>query len=78
MGLLFYTREPCELCDKAWKMMTVAGLAEHVSAINIDDDPELMKRYGDQVPVVRNEVTGEKLSWPFTASQVRGLVEADQ
>ncbi len=78
MRLLFYTREPCELCDKAWEMMALAGLVEHVQAVNIDDDPELLNRYGDQVPVIRNEATGEKLAWPFTASQVRDLLEADE
>lgn len=73
MGLQFYTREPCELCDKAWKLITVGGLADQVEVVDIDADPELVQRYGEQVPVVRNTETGEKLTWPFTASQVREL-----
>jgi len=77
MGLVFYTRESCELCDKAWKLITVGGLAGKVRQVHIDDDLELIQRYGEQVPVVRNENTGEKLTWPFTASQVRDLVGAD-
>ncbi len=77
MGLLFYTREPCELCDKAYKLITVGGLADRIEVVNIDDDLDLLKRYGDQVPVVRNKETGEKLTWPFTASQVRELAGLD-
>ena len=34
----------------------------------------LLDRYGDKIPVLHNTRTGEKLSWPFTASQVRELV----
>lgn len=77
MGLLFYSREPCELCDKAYKLITVGGLVDQVKVVNIDDDLDLLQRYGDQVPVVRNEDTGEKLTWPFTASQVRELAGLD-
>jgi glutaredoxin len=77
MGLLFYTREPCELCEKAYRLITEGGLAERVRVVNIDDDLELIQRYGDQVPVIRNDETGEKLTWPFTASQVRDLAGQD-
>ena len=77
MGLLFYTREPCELCEKALRLITEGGLSERVEVVNIDDDLELIQRYGDQVPVVRNDETGEKLTWPFTASQVRELAGLD-
>lgn len=73
MGLVFYTREPCELCDKAWRMLSVAGLDANVRQVHIEDEAELLQLYGEQVPVVRNEETGEKLAWPFTASQVRDL-----
>ncbi|MGK7297074.1 MAG: glutaredoxin family protein [Candidatus Wenzhouxiangella sp. M2_3B_020] len=77
MGLLFYTREPCELCEKALRLITEGGLSERIEIVNIDDDLELIQRYGDQVPVVRNDETGEKLTWPFTASQVRELAGLD-
>jgi len=77
MALIFYTRDPCELCEKAYRLITVGGLADRVEVVDIDTDPELVQRYGDQVPVVRNDETGEKLSWPFTASQVRELVGLD-
>jgi len=77
MGLLFYKREPCELCDKALRLIVEGGLSDRVRVVNIDDDLELIQRYGDQLPVVRNEETGEKLTWPFTASQVKELAGQD-
>jgi len=77
MGLLFYKREPCELCDKALRLIVEGGLPDRVRVVNIDDDLELIQRYGDQLPVVRNEETGEKLIWPFTASQVKELAGQD-
>ncbi|GAB4179218.1 MAG: hypothetical protein Kow0020_15330 [Wenzhouxiangellaceae bacterium] len=77
MALVLYTREDCELCDQAWHLITVGGLADQVRVVHIDDDLELLQRYGDQIPVIRNDETGEKLVWPFTASQVRELAGLD-
>ncbi|MEM7054096.1 MAG: glutaredoxin family protein [Pseudomonadota bacterium] len=76
MSLVFYTRENCGLCSKAFALITVGGLADQVQAVDIDGDLELIQRYGDQVPVVLNDETGEKLSWPFTASQIQELANS--
>ena len=73
MSLILYTRQNCGLCNKALALITVGGLADQVQTVDIDDDLGLIQRYGDQVPVVLNDETGEKLSWPFTASQVQEL-----
>ena len=73
MSLVFYTRENCDLCSKAFALITVGGLADQVRSVDIDDDLELIQRYGHQVPVILNEQTGEKISWPFTASQIQEL-----
>ena len=77
MALVFYTRENCGLCDKAKALLTVGGLADRVRMVDIDADLDLIQRYGDQVPVILNEDTGEKITWPFTASQIRDLAEAE-
>ncbi len=77
MSLVFYTRENCGLCDQARALLDVGGLADRVRMVDIDDDLDLIQRYGDQVPVILNEDTGEKITWPFTASQIRDLVEDD-
>lgn len=73
MALLFYTRDPCELCEKALRLIDEGGLSDRIRVVHIDEDLDLIQRYGDQVPVIRNDETGEKLTWPFTASQVQEL-----
>ncbi|MFP4209143.1 MAG: glutaredoxin family protein [Wenzhouxiangella sp.] len=75
MTLILYTGSDCELCTKAEHLLAEAGFGEQVRKIYIDDDEELTERYGDQIPVLMRESTGEKLSWPFTASQVRDLMD---
>jgi glutaredoxin len=77
MALVFYTRENCGLCDQAKALVNIGGLADRVRMVDIDDDLDLIQRYGDQVPVILNEETGEKITWPFTASQIKDLAEAD-
>jgi glutaredoxin len=48
-----YSRPGCHLCDDARAVVEeVCGeLGEHYVEISIDDDPELRRRYGDEVPV---------------------------
>ncbi|MEE4638563.1 MAG: glutaredoxin family protein [Wenzhouxiangella sp.] len=75
MRLILYTGTDCELCTKAEHLLAEAGFGNEVDKIYIDDDPELMERYGDQIPVLKRASSGEKLSWPFTASQVRDLMD---
>ncbi len=75
MSLILYTRNDCELCTKAEHLLAEAGFSSAFTKVFIDDDLELLDRYGDQIPVLMREATGEKLSWPFTASQVRDLLD---
>lgn len=75
MRLILYTGTDCELCTKAEHLLAEAGFGGEVEKVYIDDDPELTERYGDQIPVLMRTTSGEKLSWPFTASQVRELMD---
>jgi glutaredoxin len=49
-----YSRQGCHLCDDAHN--TLESLREElkfeIEVINIDEDPELVKLYSDQVPVI--------------------------
>lgn len=75
MTLKLYTRPDCSLCDKAEALLAEGGFGKSYEPVNIESDIELLERYGNQIPVLFNPDTGEKLTWPFTASQVRDLVE---
>jgi len=49
-----YSRQGCHLCDDAFN--TLESMREElnfeIDVINIDIDPELIKLYSDQVPVI--------------------------
>jgi hypothetical protein len=54
LALILYTRQGCHLCDIAWKQLHTAQ--EHwgfrLVVVDVDSDPDLAARYGEQVPVV--------------------------
>jgi glutaredoxin len=52
--VVLYTRSGCHLCDDVKASLTrLAGRARfHLQEIDIDTDPELVRRFNDEVPVV--------------------------
>lgn len=50
-----YTRKSCHLCDDAHALLVQFGLAPH--SIDIDESPELRRRFDECVPVV--EIDGK-------------------
>ena len=54
VAVRFYTRAGCHLCDEARSEMLAAPCRElyDLEMIDIDTDPELVRRYGWDVPVV--------------------------
>jgi glutaredoxin len=57
--ITIYSRHGCHLCDDAQK--TLESLQEElnfeIDVIDIDIDPELIKLYSDQVPVIHIDGT---------------------
>ncbi len=49
-SVIVYTRKGCHLCDQAVAMLAQQGLAPEL--VDIDESPELLKRYNHCVPVV--------------------------
>jgi glutaredoxin len=64
MRLVLYQRDDCPLCDHALAVLAAARAPEF-ACVWIDGDAELEQRYGDRVPVLRNEDSGRELDWPF-------------
>lgn len=58
MNVVFYTRVGCHLCDDARRMLDDTGVA--YTAVDVDDDRELQRAYGERVPVV--EVDGSAIA----------------
>jgi glutaredoxin len=49
-----YTRSGCHLCDEAKTAIHEAGCGDDLllEEVNIDEDPELRQRFGEDVPVI--------------------------
>ncbi len=71
--LVLYQRDDCPLCDVALAVLAGARAPEFDSAW-IDGDDELERRYGDRVPVLRDERDGRELGWPFDVAAVRAFL----
>ena len=67
MRLILYQRDDCHLCDLALEVLAQAR-APDFQSVFIDDDAPLEQRYGDRVPVLRDDESGAELNWPFDAA----------
>ncbi len=71
--LQFYTTAGCHLCEHAEIILIDAGC--DFRAIDIEEDPELIKRYGIRIPVVAKP-SGAELGWPFDGTALRAWLAA--
>jgi len=69
MRLTLYQRDDCHLCDLALAELAQARIPAFESVF-VDDDAQLEARYGERVPVLRDEDSGEEIAWPFDAAAV--------
>ena len=70
MRLILFQRDDCKLCDEALALLAAARVPDFES-VWIDGDSALDQRYGARVPVLREEISGRELDWPFDAAMVR-------
>jgi hypothetical protein len=70
MRLILFQRDHCKLCDEALALLAAARVPEFES-VWIDGDGDLEARYGERVPVLRDEETDRELDWPFGAEALR-------
>jgi hypothetical protein len=68
--LVLFQRDDCHLCDLALDVLAQARIPDFDS-IFIDGDEALEARYGERVPVLRDDATGSELAWPFALEQLR-------
>ena len=52
--VIIYSKPGCHLCDEATKAILSAGNTElyTLKHVNIEDDPELLARYKNDIPVI--------------------------
>ena len=73
LRLTLIQRDECPLCDEAWAVLAAAGVPDF-DPLWIDDDLGLQARYGERVPVLRNESNAREIDWPFDAEAVKQLI----
>ena len=49
--ITFYTRNGCHLCDEAKAAITLHFPDLALEEVDVDTDPELIRLYGEEVPV---------------------------
>jgi hypothetical protein len=69
MALVLYGRGNCALCRHAEEALRQADAV--ATPIDIVSDAALEVRYGERIPVLRNEDSGAELDWPFDAYAIR-------
>jgi len=73
--LILYSGAGCHLCDQARHVIySVLGPGWSLREVDVRADAVLSERYGLRIPVVAVEGGGEK-GWPFSAGQLRRLME---
>ncbi len=73
MRLVLFQRDDCHLCDQALAALAAAR-APGFTSVWIDGNDDLEARYGERVPVLRDEDRGRELAWPFTPETVRAFL----
>lgn len=73
---VLYTRPECHLCEVAAALLDARGLSWR--ARNIETDLDLIRRYGDKIPVLYRRQDGAELFWPFDYEVLRGFVDAEK
>lgn len=71
--LTLFQRDDCHLCDLALAVLADARVPEFESVF-VDGDDALEARYGERVPVLRDELRGVELDWPFDVRQLQAFL----
>ncbi|HEX7369511.1 MAG TPA: glutaredoxin family protein [Rhodanobacteraceae bacterium] len=74
MHLILFQRDDCHLCEQAIALLARAH-APDFESMWIDGDAELEARYGERVPVLRDQDSGRELGWPFDARLLQTFLE---
>ena len=77
--VIFYTKPGCHLCDEARQEMARAACRDLFTyeEVDINSDPELLRRYGWDIPVVLIDDT-HAFKHRLTAGDFRRAIEAAQ
>ncbi|NNE06687.1 MAG: glutaredoxin family protein [Xanthomonadales bacterium] len=73
--LILYDRPDCHLCEQASALIHALGAGNHCEQVNIEQDIELVRRYGLRIPVLVRRDSGAELDWPFETAALQRFLE---
>jgi hypothetical protein len=71
--LILYQRDDCKLCEEAVALLARVH-APDFESVWIEGDADLEARYGERVPVLRNDASDRELAWPFDAAALQAFL----
>ncbi len=74
-ALVLYTTEGCHLCERAEALLEELQASRNftLQSVDISVDAALVDAYGMRIPVVRNQITGQEIGWPFQVADLLNL-----
>ncbi|WP_136247717.1 glutaredoxin family protein [Halomonas borealis] len=75
--LTLYTTQGCHLCEtlEAW-LARLAGVEYRLARVEIADDEALLARFGERIPVLLDEASGEALEGGVAPSRLADWLAA--
>ncbi len=73
--LVLYTRVGCHLCDQVADLLRAIGIGW--TAVQIDTDPELERKYDIRIPVLYLPDTGKELFFPFSKGRILEFLKGE-
>jgi len=70
-----YTRAECHLCDLTEQLLEDSGIAWE--SVDIEADLNLIRKYGNHIPVVYRTDIDRELYWPFDAVTLQDFIELE-
>ena len=73
--ILLYTRPDCHLCELATQMLEQSGVTWY--EVDIESDLDLIRKYGNHIPVLYRGDVDRELAWPFSPQTVKDFLELE-
>lgn len=73
--LILYDRPGCHLCEQAFALIESMGQGQACDSVDIEQDIQLLRRYGLRIPVLQRKDTGAELDWPFDSTRLAQFLQ---
>ncbi|VUD66283.1 hypothetical protein TDB9533_03549 [Thalassocella blandensis] len=69
----------CHLCDEARAIVIPIFQLNNIAfqEVDIAEDDALMNEYGVRIPVIKSDVTGNEIGWPFDVEKFVAWLEVN-